>query len=520
MKNNKSIHIYRQWIILSCILISFGLITIYLIIMKNENKKESYLDSEIKSFSSKVTSILGSYENFTNYIFYENKHQKEIFSIVSEANSSNNQRKKELAITLKKKLKEDYKSLTSYGFSKVNFLLSSGEIFLSFQPEYDRNKLKFNKNSRLSNTEKKFFKSFEKGDLYSNYMYVYFMTYKYKYLGAIEMIIPLENLMKIFSNFYPNINMDYLVKKSILFPVSNFDTQVKPVQKIYLFDNYVNYFSIKNNGNLKYGKEILYFEKIKKKIQKEISTDKSFGIFTDFEDKKYISLFIAIKGKKNETIGYLISTYEDFQYEKLSDSLYMEIIFVNLIIIVSLMGTFIFIKDRNKFQELSSNDYLTGLYNRTKFMEISNYELIKCARYRSNFSILLIDIDYFKNVNDHFGHNTGDEVLKTVASLLKNNIRQTDIIARWGGEEFICLLPDTGAEIASFVGEKLRIVIESSKFEQIGKITVSIGVHEKSDYDFTIESVNEKADIALYEAKKTGRNKVVIYKEWDLLKNI
>lgn len=513
MKNNKSKHPYRQWIILSFILIFLWFIIIHLIIIKNENKKRSYLDSEIKSFTSKITSILGSYDNFSNYIFYESKHKNAAFSIINEAYTANKDRKKELAVNLKKLLKEEYEKIESYGFDQIDFLFPDGEIFATLQPKNDKNIFENYEKAEISNVHKTFMKSFEENNFYDSYRYVYIMTYENKYIGIAEISMPLADLMKIFSNFYPDINIDYLIKNSILSPVSASETQNKSGKEIYIFDNYVNYFSIKNNKNLKDGKETLYFEKVRKKIQKHIKSDKSFGIFSDFENKKYINLFIPVKGKKNKTIGYLMITSENLQYDKFSDDLYVEIIFISLSIIISLMGAFIFVKDKNKFRELSGSDYLTKLYNRSKFMEFSNYELKKCAKNNSSFSILLIDIDYFKKINDNYGHNTGDEVLRIISYLLKNSLRKTDIIARWGGEEFICLLPDTDFQNAFLIGEKLRKIVETIKFEENGSVTISIGIHEKSNLDFTIESINKKADIALYYAKQNGRNKTIVYKD-------
>ena len=99
-------------------------------------------------------------------------------------------------------------------------------------------------------------------------------------------------------------------------------------------------------------------------------------------------------------------------------------------------------KDRNKFRTLSTTDYLTGAYNRTKFMEYANYELERSKRYKSTFSILLMDLDLFKKLNDTYGHNIGDEVLKNFGSILKESFTIEDIVGRAGGDEFIVFVKD------------------------------------------------------------------------------
>ncbi len=121
----------------------------------------------------------------------------------------------------------------------------------------------------------------------------------------------------------------------------------------------------------------------------------------------------------------------------------------------------------------------------------------------------MFDLDHFKRINNTYGHNAGDEVLKTVAGIVKNNIRVTDIFARVGGEEFTVLAPAIGLEGAKVVAEKLRKSIESRIFETVGTITASFGVAE-FNRDEKSEVLIKRTDNALYEAKKHGRNRVVI----------
>jgi diguanylate cyclase (GGDEF)-like protein len=146
-------------------------------------------------------------------------------------------------------------------------------------------------------------------------------------------------------------------------------------------------------------------------------------------------------------------------------------------------------------------------------MEFAEYELIKNIRYRTPFTILILDIDYFKKINDEYGHNEGDAVLVKMATVLKELMRKTDIVARWGGEEFICILTNTERQNAMIVAEKIRKKVEESDFGNIGKVTVSMGIYEKKDEDVKIEEIIDNADSALYMAKGTGRNKVIDYED-------
>ena len=163
----------------------------------------------------------------------------------------------------------------------------------------------------------------------------------------------------------------------------------------------------------------------------------------------------------------------------------------------------------NSLQRLATTDDLTGAYNRRQFGEVIKYEIHRAIRYMDTLSLIMFDLDHFKRINDTYGHNAGDEVLKTVADRVKDNIRVTDIFARVGGEEFTILVPATGLEGAKVVADKLRQSIESHAFETVGIVTASFGVAEFSR-DEKSEGLIKRSDNALYAAKANGRNRVVI----------
>ncbi len=163
-------------------------------------------------------------------------------------------------------------------------------------------------------------------------------------------------------------------------------------------------------------------------------------------------------------------------------------------------------------RENSLRDPMTGLYNR-RFLEEYVATLIAFSqRRKSVFSVLMLDLDYFKQVNDSFGHEAGDKVLKTLAETLANSARTSDMVIRYGGEEFLIILMDTSAEDAAIIAEKIRVKVEETKIALPGTVlqkTISIGISEfPSDAD-SFWQVVKYADVALYEAKKTGRNRVV-----------
>ena len=170
-----------------------------------------------------------------------------------------------------------------------------------------------------------------------------------------------------------------------------------------------------------------------------------------------------------------------------------------------------------KTVELATTDDLTGVSNRRVFMEELKRETSRASRYNLNFSLLMIDIDHFKWINDSHGHPAGDFVLKSLARILRNQVRQDDFVARYGGEEFAIILPETSVDGAKIVGERIRRTTATTSFsinheKKIG-ITLSIGISCFPECAQTIELLIERADQALYTAKRDGRNKVVLYRE-------
>ena len=162
-------------------------------------------------------------------------------------------------------------------------------------------------------------------------------------------------------------------------------------------------------------------------------------------------------------------------------------------------------------EEVALTDRLTGAWNRRKFEETAEQEMLRSQRYREAVSILLIDIDFFKQINDEHGHLLGDQVLVEVVERIQQNLRVVDSIYRWGGEEFAVLLPCSTSEAALAAAEKLRREMANKPMSSLQLIlTVSIGVAEFMSED-TLESWLKRADDALYQAKKSGRNKVVLF---------
>lgn len=247
----------------------------------------------------------------------------------------------------------------------------------------------------------------------------------------------------------------------------------------------------------------------------------SFGFFRlRFREFLSVSLF-AILGYA--VIILYLFTREPMRIE-INLELFQLLVFTGTIVVMLYTGSAIQqLRERTKKQyidlqealeintKLATTDELTGLYNRRHFMEILAQKKALSERNKSDFVICFCDLDYFKRTNDTFGHHTGDIVLQKFAEILKISIREVDYAARFGGEEFVCLLVDTGIDNAKKVTERIRSSLENYNFSDIApslNATVSIGIANFKQFN-TIQETLMSADNRMYLAKQFGRNQVV-----------
>jgi diguanylate cyclase (GGDEF)-like protein len=167
-------------------------------------------------------------------------------------------------------------------------------------------------------------------------------------------------------------------------------------------------------------------------------------------------------------------------------------------------------KANTELERLATTDSLTGLHNRRAIQQKAEVCMTCAKRYGTPYSVIMFDIDHFKSINDTKGHDAGDRVLQTVAQCVQTVLRDSDILARWGGEEYLVLAPQSDAAESARVAERLRQIISSTQVDDIGQITASFGVADFHDGD-TFEKVILMADKAMYQAKQAGRNRVAVY---------
>jgi diguanylate cyclase (GGDEF)-like protein len=233
--------------------------------------------------------------------------------------------------------------------------------------------------------------------------------------------------------------------------------------------------------------------------------NKSLEILSFFEiESGNMKPFSQILQEANEELGKLNLTYEQLTVELKQAKEKAEKFAHEL-------------KDANeKLREMAFRDGLTGLYNHRYFQDLMDNELSRSQRYKKPFSLMILDLDHFKKINDEYGHPVGDIVLKDVSKAIENTIRDSDFAARYGGEEFAVVLPETELRGAAILAERLRKAIEQLEIDTNGcrvDVTVSVGVtcYHPSTAKIEKSEIFTQADNALYKSKNKGRNMISIH---------
>lgn len=237
------------------------------------------------------------------------------------------------------------------------------------------------------------------------------------------------------------------------------------------------------------------------------------ALITGFIVMKVSSAFVASLASLSVYMVYILAGYYAMKF----GNLWIELVYPLLLAITAFISAFIvkyLIKSRDFEQQyrLATTDGLTDLYNHRYFQEQMRMQIENSKRYETEFSLIILDIDFFKKFNDTFGHQAGDAVLRQVAQTLKRNVRATDIVCRYGGEEMSIILPNTGRDIARSTAEKICKRVSDNKFKLMGDkevtVTISLGAATYPYDGETPSGIIDAADKRLYNAKHNGRNQV------------
>lgn len=478
---------------------------------KNE-RISIYFNQKVEKLFSEYKATKNGFKMLSDFVYDSINEREDILSLIDKLKHSNKKTEKQnIRKELYNKLQNFYRLLKKYKIYYMTLYFPDGKVFLRMHQPYKFGDFLYinSKNKNINFLKNGLnFSEIETGIIYN-----YPLFYKNRLIAHIKTSISYDILKQELTKLF-NSDYEYILKKDF---ISN--SALRTGQKLFIqSDINENYFyeesSIKRDRSRVTNQTIHKINLIlKDKIRDRLTLEKNFAEAVKIGDKYYIVTFLTISPlqKNSHNIGYLISYEQDDTFEVFNSIFLHNIILGNIIIILILSFIYYVLKINEKLKLLAATDKLTGLFNRNKFYEIANLEVERSKRYKRPLSLIIFDIDYFKRINDKYGHNVGDYVLKKLSKIVKDSIRKSDFLFRWGGEEFIVLAPETDINGAEKLAEKLRKAVEDFEFDTIKYVTISLGVAQYNDKkDKDIDSLINRADKALYVSKESGRNCVTV----------
>jgi len=471
--------------------------------------------NKILQVSGEFQAVRNSYTLLSQSIYDNVINKDEIVSLVKQANGKDKKTKANLRKKLYDKLLPLYKNLSKHNIRHLHFQLKNSVSFLRFhRPEKFGDSLEgvrysINKVNRTFKPEH----GFEEGRALNGFRHVFPLAYKNRFAGTVEISYSFnairEEQAKVSTAAY-----GFIVNKEVSSD-KVWKEELNHYQTSLLSDKYL----ADKQTLLQTEKSIFTHDEIQKinqSISKDVSsrlqTQSRFLIDTKFNGKDISVIFIPILNIENKQVAYFISYHNDQTLPIIHRTHEIEqlIALFTSIFISTFLVLYILSQKRaeHALELLATTDPLTRISNRNKLNIILEKSMHLSQRYNLPLSVIFFDIDHFKKINDEYGHDSGDTVLTGIARLISTHIRSSDIFARWGGEEFIIVLPETDHDIARILAEKFRKLIQEYKFLPNATITCSFGVTQLHADD-NEDSLLKRVDNALYSAKENGRNKVI-----------
>jgi diguanylate cyclase (GGDEF)-like protein len=491
---------FLQWIIFALIFLFLYALLVYSLHANHDMKKQEYIERSMNTLDSRIDTTVENLEKFSRYVFESAVNKPEVVSIMCRAWKNDAATQAVLRERLYYMILPVYEHLGKYNFRQLQFHFPDSVSFLRMHSKKDFGDSLYNVRLTVRQTNETMKPSvgFEEGRVLNGYRFVYPLFDREKHCGSAEVSFSMGPFLDVLRG-PSGAELFFAVKRSvaesIVFPDQLQKYSESSFSSEYLFDR--DLIKGETHAGLFAAPDI--------SIADHLERADSFGFAQKYGDTTYLVLFKSIKNLRREHVAYIISISEDRVFDRISRE-YLAIMTVSTLgsIAVFVLSA-LFFAERKKLKRMSSIDLLTNIHNRHVIITGAKYELERARRYGIPVSLIIFDIDHFKSFNDEYGHNEGDHALRKIADTVKKTLRKTDYFGRWGGEEFIALLPHTNLEGAIAAAENIRLSVSSADISRFRKVTISLGVAEHITGE-TFESLVGRADNAMYIAKFQGRN--------------
>lgn len=505
----------RRIVIIILVTLMLGSLEYYLVDDYN-NARENNNNETIKRYESSYGILLEGYRMLSKTYYDEIIKQEDVLDIMKEANTADENRKNELRLELANILEDTYENMTENHFRQFHFVLADNTSFYRFHhpSKYGDDLTDVRETVNIANSKKIYVEGFEEGKIFNAYRFERPLFTGGQHIGCVETSISFVTVIQLMDKKFETPSL-FIIKKSVVDEkvfqeLISENYEESRVSDLYYYDKACSEY-IDNTGR--------YYDVISavnkdsdklKEINELIKKGETFIVNFKTNNKTYSLVFLEIENVAGEQVGYIEFYNEDVEGAVLLKGMVVKTILIFVLWLIILIGILVFARIQDKLEKISYLDKLTNAYNRYKLYDFIEEEIERKRRYETNFSIILYDIDYFKSINDKQGHLAGDLVLKESVKLVNKIIRGNDKLFRFGGDEFLVLLPNTELKNAKVAAENIRAMIEGTEYyyELKENITFSMGVAQYKTGESSSELI-DRADEMLYKAKKEGRNRVI-----------
>jgi len=488
-------------VIVTIVVLSVYLVGVTLLVQDYQRQQRARIEQGLVRLQSRLDATVQSLGYLARYAVSGIVTDTPAASIMAAVADADDADREVLRRELFEVIDPIYRRMQDYHFRQVHFHLPDTTSFLRMHnPDRFGDPLAdVRPTVRIANREHREVNAFEEGRILNGYRYVFPVDFEGAHVGSVEASFSMNRFIE---------NLTGFTGSSYLFAMER-----SVVEETVFDDKQSNYRSSGFSPDLMLDRNVTHqvdelqlLLEHKDVLEPGIAGSRDFGVFLQNGTTPVMILFASIRNINDDHVAYIIELTEDATKATLREHLIQALFVITVAaLLVEVLSWQVF-RERTRLKAVARTDQLTGIMNRRALREHLDRELALCGRYGTELSVLLFDIDHFKEFNDRYGHAEGDRVLVTVATGVAGILRSVDYVARWGGEEFIAVLPNTGIDGGYDTAEKIRLHLCTPEGSGGRELTVSIGVAQYVPGE-SIELCIARADEALYRAKRSGRNR-------------